>query len=128
MNFLAASSTSRSLVSRPSEDFVKKLPLEYRMVTKTYLKPTYLCDSSDSCDSFNSSDSSESSDSSDQKTVFTNKQTKNCTKKLFFLKTTFFLSNFVQQKTLNVMKLKNTKFDNSKTQYITKAMTKNTKI
>ena len=35
------------------------------MVTKTYLKPTYLCDSSDS------SDSSESSDSSDQKTYFT---------------------------------------------------------
>ena len=35
----------------PSLDFVKKLPLQYQMVTKTYLKPTYLCDSSDGSDS-----------------------------------------------------------------------------
>ena len=52
--FLAASSSSRSLVVGLSVrrsvcpsvglsvDFVKKLPLEYQMVTKTYLKPTYL--------------------------------------------------------------------------------------
>ena len=45
--FLAASSSSRSLVVVGlsvclSRDFVKKLPLEYQIVTKTYLKPTYL--------------------------------------------------------------------------------------
>ena len=48
--FLAASSNSRSLVVGRSVrrsvgrsgDFVKKLPLEYQIVTKTYLKPTYL--------------------------------------------------------------------------------------
>ena len=46
---------------------MKKWPLEYQMVTKTYL-PIYLCDSSgssDSCDSCDSSDSSVSSDSSE---------------------------------------------------------------
>ena len=46
--------------------FVKKWPLEYWKVIKTYL-PTYLGDSSDSsetCDSFDSCDSSDSSDSS----------------------------------------------------------------
>ena len=61
---------------------MKKWPLEYRKVIKTYL-PTYLWDSSDSSDSCDSSDSgdssdstdssdiSDSSDSSDQKTFFT---------------------------------------------------------
>ena len=56
--------------------FVKKLPLEYQKVTKTY-RPTYLWDSSDSSDisdisdtrdsndSRDSSDTSDSSDSSD---------------------------------------------------------------
>ena len=44
--------------------FVKKWPLEYQEVIKTYL-PTYLWDSSDSCDSRDSSDSSDSSDSND---------------------------------------------------------------
>ena len=48
--FLAALSSSRSLVVRPSvcwlfgqsENFVKKWPLQYQLVTKTYLQPTYL--------------------------------------------------------------------------------------
>ena len=44
---------------------MKKLTLEYQIVTKTYLKPTYLCNSSDSCDSSDSSDNSDSSGSSD---------------------------------------------------------------
>ena len=44
--------------------FVKKLPLHYQKVIKTYL-PTYLWDSSDSSDSRDSHDSSDSSDSSD---------------------------------------------------------------
>ena len=92
--FLAAQSSSRSLVVGVSvclsvcrlvcwERFVKKLPLEYHMVTKTYL-PTYLCDnsdnshcsdSSDSSDSIDSSDcrdSRDSSDSTDQKNLFHN--------------------------------------------------------
>ena len=46
--------------------FVKKWPLEYQKVVKTYL-PTYLCDSSDisdSCDSYDS-DSIDCIDSSD---------------------------------------------------------------
>ena len=67
-------------------------PLEYQMVTKTYL-PSYLCDcsdindstdssdrsdnidSSDSSDSSDISDSSDSSDSRDQNTSFTGKNT-----------------------------------------------------
>ena len=44
--------------------FVKKLHLEYQMVTKTYISSN-LCDSSDSSDSCDSSDSSDNSDSSD---------------------------------------------------------------
>ena len=72
-----------------SYTFVKKWPLEYQMVTKTYL-PSNLCDSSDgndssyrsdnidrsdrsdsndssdSCDSSDSSDSTDSSDSGDR--------------------------------------------------------------
>ena len=89
--FLAALSSSWSLVVRPSVGrsvgrsvgpsvgpsvmFVKKWPLEYWKVIKTYL-PTYLWDSSDSsdicdicdsCDSIDISDSSDSSDSSDTK-------------------------------------------------------------
>ena len=44
--------------------FVKKWPLEYQKVIKTYL-PTYLWDSSDSSDSHDSSDSSDSSNSND---------------------------------------------------------------
>ena len=58
--------------------FVKKLPLEYQMATKTYL-PSNLCDSSDgsdnsdSCDGSDNSYSCDSSDSSDQKTLCTNK-------------------------------------------------------
>ena len=43
--------------------FVKKWPLEYWEVIKTYL-PTYLWGSSDICDSFDGFDSSDSSDSS----------------------------------------------------------------
>ena len=44
--------------------FLKKWPLEYQKVIKTYFR-TDLWDSSDSSDSFDSSDSSKSSDSSD---------------------------------------------------------------
>ena len=66
--FLAAQSSSRCLVVRrsvgPLVTFVKKLPLEHQMVTKTYL-PYNLYDSSDSSDSSESYDSSDSSDSSD---------------------------------------------------------------
>ena len=70
--FVAAQSSSRRLVVCQSvgpsvclsETFVKKWPLEYQMVTKTYL-PSNLCDSSDSSDSSGSCDSSDSSDSSD---------------------------------------------------------------
>ena len=43
---------------------VKKWPIEYQMVTKTYL-PSNKCDSSDNSDSSDSSDSSYSSDRSD---------------------------------------------------------------
>ena len=41
---------------------MKKLPLEYQMVTKTYL-PCYLCDGSAISDISDSSNSSDSSDS-----------------------------------------------------------------
>ena len=47
---------------------MKESLLEYQMVTKTYLKPTYLCDSSNNSnrgDSSNSSDSSNNRDSRD---------------------------------------------------------------
>ena len=51
--------------------FVKKWPLEYHMVTKTFF-PFYLCDSSDISngnDSSGSSDSSDSYDSSDSSNI-----------------------------------------------------------
>ena len=84
MVFLAAPSSSQSLVVGwsvgrlvgwsvgrlvgplvcLSESFVKKWPLEYKMLTLTYL-PIYLCDSSDRSDRWNSCDVSDSSDSSD---------------------------------------------------------------
>ena len=62
---------------------MKKWPLEYKIVTKTYL-PSYLCDSSDGSDISDISDSSDSSDSSDTKKTFFHKQLfshKNKTKK-----------------------------------------------
>ena len=69
--FLAAQSSSRRLVVRRlvgrSETFLKKWPLEYQMVTETYLYYN-LCASCDSSDSSDSSDISDSSNSSDQKT------------------------------------------------------------
>ena len=55
--------------------FVKKWPLEYHKVIKSYL-PTYLWDSSESSESSyssNSSDSSDSSDSSEQRTLYSKK-------------------------------------------------------
>ena len=80
--FLAALSSSRSLVVGrlvgPLVMFLKKWPLEYQKVIKTYLC-TYLwyssdsCDSSDSSDSSDSNDSNNSSDSSDQITLYTKK-------------------------------------------------------
>ena len=55
------------------------------MVTKTYLKHTYLCDSRDSSDSSDSIDSSDSSDSSarsDSKTNFSTQfKNSNCKRK-----------------------------------------------
>ena len=60
-----------ALEVQSSERFVKKLPLEYQKVTKTYL-PSYLCDSSDGSDISDTSDSCDSSDSSDQKSFFLN--------------------------------------------------------
>ena len=57
--------------------FVKKGPLEYQNVIKTYL-PIYLWDGIDSSDSRDSSDSSDSSDRIDKKIQ------KLFTKKLFF--------------------------------------------
>ena len=53
-----------------SDTFMKKWPLEYQMVNKTYLSSN-LCDSSDSSDS---SDSCYSSDSSDQKSFSAKKK------------------------------------------------------
>ena len=43
---------------------MKKWPLQYWTVTKTYL-PSYICDSSAGSDTSDSSDSNDSSDSSD---------------------------------------------------------------
>ena len=67
--FLAALSSSRSLVVRPSirpsvrpsVTFMKKWLIEYKIVTKTYLPS----DSSDSSDISDINDFSDSSDSSD---------------------------------------------------------------
>ena len=74
----------------PLVTFVKKWPLEYQMVTKTYITSN-LCDSSnssDSCDNSDSSDSSDRSDSSDQKVVspktfFTKKNIFSCHNSFF---------------------------------------------
>ena len=88
---LATLSSSRSLVVGLSvglETFVKKWPLEYQMVTKTYL-PSNLFDGSDGSDSSDSSysnessdssDSNDSSDSSDKQSCFTKKHRKSCEK------------------------------------------------
>ena len=69
---------------------MKKLPVEYQIVIKTYL-PSYLCnsiDSSDSCDSSDSSESSDNSDSSDRSD--SSNQKKIFTKKLLFHQKTCF--------------------------------------
>ena len=101
-NFLAAQSSYRSLVVCPSVRcvmFVKKWPLKYQKVIKTYL-PTYLWDSSDgsdSPDSFDRSDSSDSSDSSDRSDSRDNSDSsdpKLFSTKNFFHKKTFFPQNF----------------------------------
>ena len=64
------------------------------MVTKTYLKPTYLptylCDSSDSWDSSDSSDSCDSSDSSDRITFFSSSHFEFLGEKVFGGKKFFF--------------------------------------
>ena len=93
-NFLAAQSSSRRLVVCRSVClsviFLNKWPFEHQMVTKTYLKPTYLptylCDSFDSSDS---SDSCDNSDSSDQKTCFFKQENFIFHKKTFFAKKLF---------------------------------------
>ena len=100
---------------------MKKLPLEYWMVTKTYL-PSFICDSSDGSDSSDSSDSSDNSDisdSSDQKT-FTTKNffhIKTIFSQFFFLHLkTFFhkkKSNCDETQTQILMKLKNSNWDES---------------
>ena len=73
------------------------------MVTKTYLKHTYLCDSSDSRDSIDSSDSSDSSARSDSKTNFSTQFKKsNCERKKKMLK---------MSKTQIVRKLKLSNYD-----------------
>ena len=73
---------------------MKKLFLEYQMLTKTYLKPTYLptylCDSSYSSDSSDCSDSSDSSDSSDD--------SDSSNQKNYFHKKPFFTKNLFSQK------------------------------
>ena len=92
--FLAAPSSSRCLVVglsvwwsvsplvRSSETFLKKCPLEYQIVTKTYLKPTYL--STYLCDSSDNSGSSDSSHSRDKKMFY---------QKTFFPKQLFVTKN-----------------------------------
>ena len=88
-----------------------KIPLEYQMVTKTYLKPThlltYVCersassessDSSDVSDSSDSSQSSERNDTSDQKVLF--HQQKN----LFFSQKKYFNKHFLLQNKIVVKK------------------------
>ena len=116
---------------------MKKWPLEYQKVIKTYLT-TYLWDSSDisdSCDSFDSCDSSDSSDNSDisdssdssdrsdiSVSSDNSEQTTFFTRKLFFTqknkkkikkndKETFIALKDV--KTQMVMKLKNSNCDES---------------
>ena len=76
---------------------MKKQPLEYQIVTKTYLKPnylsTYLCDSSDGSDSSDISDISDSSDSNDKKILslknFCSKPTNFFSQKKFLTKKNF---------------------------------------
>ena len=73
--FLAALTSSGSLVVGPLVSpytFVKKWPLQYQMLTITYL-PSYLCDSIDGSDSRDSSDSNDSSDISNQTTLYAKK-------------------------------------------------------
>ena len=103
---------------------VKKLPLLYQIVTKTYL-PTYLCNSSDSCDICGSSDSNDSSDSIDssgssyQYTFFFHQKTY-FPKKFLFHKKKFQQKNSTK-KTQKVTKLKNSKCEKTyKTLNVTK--------
>jgi hypothetical protein len=132
--FLAAQSSSRShsvgpLVRwsvgpsvRRSVVFVKKWPLDYQQVIKTYF-PTYLwdisdsSDSSDSCDSSDSSDSSESSDSSDKKFFLPKNSTTQIVMKLKL---------WWNSKTQIVRKLKNSNYEkNLKTQIVMKLKNSN---
>ena len=67
---------------------MKNLPLEYQIVTKTYL-PSNICDSSDSSDSRDISDISDSSVSCDSSA-----------KNNFFTKNLFFHTQKITQKNL----------------------------
>ena len=94
--------------------FVKKWLLENQIVTKTFLKPTYLptylpylCDRSDingSSDSSDSRDNSDNSYSSDQKTVLV---TKNVLKDL----PNVFSNILMMKKTHNCDKIQNSNCD-----------------
>ena len=111
--------------------------MEYQMVNETYLKPTYLCNSSDSCDSCERSDSSESSNSSDSIESSDSSDQKNFHKKLFSL--TNFAKKFQQKKKLfspktffhtktQMWQLKNSKCEKLKTTpNVTKLKTQNVK-
>ena len=94
--FLAAQSSSWSLVVGPSVTFVKKWPLECQMVTKTFL-PSNICDSNHSSDS---SDCSENLFFHKIKTFFSPKKLFINQKKEFHQKKTFF-----HQKAQIVMKI-----------------------
>ena len=86
---------------------MKKGPMEYQMITKTYL-PSYLCDSSDGSDGSDSSKSSDTSDSSasgecrDQTTFINFFLTKKISQKKTLLATQLFFNNYFEKK--NVIK------------------------
>ena len=85
------------------------------MVIKSYLKPTYLCNSSDSSDSSESSDSSDSRDSSDSSDSSDRSDQKTFSKQLFFTKK----KNKKCGKTRKLKSLQLKMWQNSKTQIVT---------
>ena len=124
--FLAALGRSRRLVVGP---LICCKTLEYQMVTKTYLQPTYLPTYVTTVTvgtAVDSSDSNESSDSSDQKTffsltkhLFSHKQKKNFFKKNYFHKKKKFTKKTLFHNN-NKFHNKYKMWQNSKTQNLTK--------